>query len=58
MDRDRQIQMMDGAERRASAFLDRILANPVARAVLKRGNPDRHQAPREETPTTQRRACG
>jgi len=45
MDREKQIERMEGAEHRATAFFDRCLSTPLARAILKRGNPDRPKAP-------------
>lgn len=58
MERDKQIERMTGAEHRASAFLDRGLSNPVARAILDRGNPERHKARRTAETQPQRKACG
>lgn len=52
MDRDKQIERMEGAERRASAFFDRCLSSPTARAILKRGNPERPKAQQREEVTT------
>lgn len=61
MDREKQIERMEGAEHRATAFFDRCLSTPLARAILKRGNPDRPKARKMEDAVEdqpRRVACG
>lgn len=59
MERDKQIERMNGAERRASAFFARVLSTPAARAVLERGNQERPKKDHnEDVPPAPRAACG
>jgi hypothetical protein len=48
MEREKQIERMEGAENRASAFLARVLSSARVKAILARGNPQRPAAAQNE----------